>query len=88
MFASELCIYTDENYFNEHTSNGINRFGLLEKIQGKSLAQEWGLEIPQGFSEIGILQTMEGDDGKIYVYENWYFGDVSPKTPKPPLKQD
>jgi hypothetical protein len=79
MFASELCIYIDENYFNEHTSNGLNRFGLLERIQDKSLAKEWGLEFPENFSEIGITRTMESDDGKIYVSENWYFGDLSPK---------
>ncbi len=77
MFASEICIFTSEDYFNEHTSNGENRFGILERIQGKSLARSWGLQMPEGFSEIGILRISEDDDGKPYVSEHWYFGEVS-----------
>ena len=76
MFGSELCIYTTEEYFNEHTSEHTGRFGKIEKIQGKSLAQEFGLVIPEGFNELGVIRTDEDDDGNPYICEQWYFGEV------------
>lgn len=76
MFTSELCIYTSEEYFNEHTVAQIGRFGKIEKIQGKSLAQEFGLVLPEGFNELGVLRTDEDDDGNPCISEQWYFGEV------------
>ena len=52
------------------------RFGKIEKIGGKSLAQEFGLELPEGFNELGILRTEEDDDGNPYISEQWYFGEI------------
>ena len=77
MFSSELCIFTTEEYFNEHTNDGQNRFGKLERIKNRSLASEWGLKIPKEFFEFGVLRTSEDDDGNPYLSENWYFGEVS-----------
>jgi hypothetical protein len=77
MFASELCIFTSEDYFNEHTLNGKGRFGELQKIQGRSLAEAWNLTVPGGFFEIGVLRTDEDEDGKPCWSEHWYFGEVS-----------
>ncbi|MCA1928821.1 DUF3916 domain-containing protein [Rheinheimera sp.] len=76
MFSSELCIYTSEQYFKEHTTEQTGRFGKIEKIQGQSLAQELGLALPEGFSELGVLRTDEDDDGNPYVSEQWYFGEI------------
>lgn len=76
MFTSELCIYTSEEYFQEHTSEHTGRFGKIEKIQNKSLAQEFGLVIPEDFNELGVLRTEEDDDGNPYISEYWYFGEV------------
>ena len=76
MFSSELCIYNNEEYFKAHTAESIGRFGEIEKIIGKSLAQELGLFIPDGFAEHGVFRTFEGEDGNIYVSECWYFGEV------------
>jgi len=80
MFASEICIYTSEEYFKEQVSDGPSRFGVLERVQGKSLAQMWGLEIPTGFSEIGVSRTDENDDGISFVSEHWYFGEIGKPT--------
>jgi hypothetical protein len=77
MFSSEVCVFTSEEYFKEHTNNGRNRFGMLEKIQYKSLAKMWSLEIPKGFSEIGIMRTDEDENGHSCISEHWYFGEVS-----------
>jgi hypothetical protein len=86
MFASELCIFTDEAYFNEHTSAGQGRFGKKrELIQGKSLDIAWGLKIPEGFSEIGILRTDINDEGNPYISECWFIGEVQ-KVPNPSLQ--
>jgi len=76
MFASELCIYNKQDYFCEHTSEGEGRFGKIEKISSKSIAFEWGLVLPTGFKELGVSCLYEGDDGKMYVSEHWYFGEV------------
>jgi hypothetical protein len=76
MFSSELCIYTSKEYFKEHTTEYTGRFGKIEKIQGKSLAQEFGLVLPEGFNELGVLRTDEDDDGTPYISEQWYFGEV------------
>jgi hypothetical protein len=76
MFSSELCIYTSEEYFKEHTTERTGRFGRIERIQGKSLAQEFGLVLPEGFNELGVLRTDEDDDGNPYIFERWYFGEV------------
>jgi len=50
---------------------------MLARIQDKSLAKLWDLEIPKGFSEIGIQRTGEDEDGNPYISEHWYFGEVS-----------
>lgn len=76
MFSSELCIYTSEEYFKEHTTERTGRFGRIERIQGKSLAQEFGLVLPEGFNELGVLRTDEDDDGNPYISDQWYFGEV------------
>lgn len=77
MFSSEICIFTSEEYFGEHTNSGRSCFGMLARIQDKSLAKLWDLEIPKGFSEIGIQRTGEDEDGNPYISEHWYFGEVS-----------
>ncbi|WP_082045908.1 MULTISPECIES: DUF3916 domain-containing protein [Pseudomonas] len=76
MFSSELCVYTSEEYFKEHTVEQIGRFGKIERIQGKSLAQEFGLELPEDFNELGVLRIDKDDDGNPYISEHWYFGEV------------
>lgn len=76
MFSSELCIFTNEEYFKEHTTEGLGRFGKIEKIIGKSIINELGVVIPNDFKELGILRTFEGDEGIIYTSEHWYIGEV------------
>jgi len=77
MFSSELCLFTSEEYFNMHTLPGDNVFGRLTLLHGRSLVEEWGLELPKGFSEIGILRVCENDEGDFYHSEHWYIGEVS-----------
>lgn len=76
MFSSELCIYNSEEYFIEHTEAGSGRFGTLEVIKTRSLAASWGLIIPEGFYEHGVLRTDEDEDGRPWVSEQWYFSET------------
>ncbi|WP_133842676.1 DUF3916 domain-containing protein [Erwinia rhapontici] len=76
MFASELCIFTAEEYFLLHTSEGKSRFGEITLLKDRSLEKEWGLDLPDGFSEVGILRADEDEEGNLYYSEHWYIGEV------------
>lgn len=71
MFASEICIYTNDNYFQKHTSDGNNIFGKRTLIANKSLSCDWSLALPASFGELGI-SCLQDD----YHSDLWYFGDV------------
>ncbi|WP_244268016.1 DUF3916 domain-containing protein [Stutzerimonas nitrititolerans] len=77
MFTSELCIYTSEIYFKKHTEVGRSIFGEITIIKDRSLAREWGLVLPEGFGELGVMRASEDCDGDPYYSEHWYFGEVS-----------
>lgn len=79
MFSSELCLFTSEEYFNMHTQPGNNIFGQLSLLHERSLVKEWGLILPEEFSELGVLRACENDEGEIYYSEHWYIGEVSKK---------
>lgn len=72
MFSSEICIYTDLEYHRGHIPASDSEY--VET--GKSLAQEWGLVLPQGMGERGLRYEVEGWDGQTYEEEHWYFGEV------------
>ena len=76
MFSSEICIFNSDEYFKEHTTEGLGRYGKIENITGKSIIDVLGLIIPDDFKELGIMRTFEGDDGIIYTSEHWYIGEV------------
>jgi len=67
MFASELCLYLDEAYFQSH----VNAAPAEDK-----LSTRWRLQVPANMQEVGIAFDVEGDDGEIFPVEQWYFGEV------------
>ncbi|CAI1094371.1 DUF3916 domain-containing protein [Serratia plymuthica] len=77
MFSSELCLFTSEEYFNEHTQVGNGFFGQLSLLSDRSLIKEWNLKLPNGFSELGVLRVSENDEGELYHSEHWYIGEVN-----------
>lgn len=77
MFSSELCLFTSEEYFKEHTKEGNGRFGQIIPLNGRSLIEEWGLKLPDGFSELGVIRLDENDEGELYQSEHWYIGEVN-----------
>lgn len=85
MFASEICIYLQEEYFQSHTTDGVDHCGTTtrERIKGRSLAKEWGLILPEGASELGVAvdyRKEEDDDSSVdWSGEDWYFGEVQPR---------
>ncbi len=85
MFSSEICIYLQEEYFQSHTTDSFKDFGIYgsatkKKIKERSLAKEWGLLLPEGFSEIGIkIDEEDGCPGDSWSGEYWYFGEVQPR---------
>lgn len=78
MFTSEICIYVQEAYFQSHTAPTRNSGGFSDVITGRSLAQEWGLLIPQGMGELGVALDYRGyeDKDNWFIGERWYFGEV------------
>lgn len=76
MFSSEICIFTSEEYYKEHTQEGHSRFGQTKRLNDRSLIKEWNLKLPDGFSELGVLVASENNEGEIYNTENWYIGEV------------
>jgi hypothetical protein len=77
MFSSEICIFTSEEYFKEHTQEGHSRFGQIKRLNSRSLVEEWNLKLPDGFSELGLLVASENDEGEVYYTEHWYIGEVN-----------
>ncbi len=77
MFSSEICIYLQEDYFQSMTAESVGRGGTTITIKERSLAEEWGLTLPEGVSELGVAvdYRSEEDDWSL-VGERWYFGEV------------
>ncbi len=79
MFASELCIYLDEAYYQNHTAPLKTEYGYQELIEGRSLAAEWGRSLPPHVKEKGVIwcynASEEGDDHDIS--QHWVYGEVS-----------
>jgi hypothetical protein len=76
MFASEVCVYLDEDYFRAHVDEGANIFGDKSLIRDRKLSSEWALLVPPGMSELGIAIKDLDDNGRPFVRECWYFGEV------------
>lgn len=77
MFASEVCIYLSEDYFDVQVGEGTSLFGTRTFIRDRSLAIEWGLNLPPGMTETGLTVITLDDDDQPYHSEYWYFGEVS-----------
>lgn len=77
MFASELCLFTAKEYFNLHTKPGESYLGRMSLLKNRSLINEWGLHLPEGFSELGVLREKEDCDGGTYCSEKWFFGELN-----------
>ena len=81
MFTSEICIYLQEAYFQSHTAPSIDSYGFSKIIAGRSLAQEWGLRVPERMAELGIALDYRGfeDRNDWFVGTRWYFGELQPR---------
>lgn len=79
MFTSEICIYLDEAYFHGKVDPDSTQYGYQERIKNRSLASEWGLQLPEGVSEIGTLWCYDAseDADDHYVSDHWMYGEVS-----------
>ena len=79
LFTSELCIYSSEEYFQSKVVPCEDGQGSIREITGRSLAKEWGLRLPEGMAELGVVWnfTKSGDPDDHYVGEHWVYGEVS-----------
>lgn len=80
LWDSEICIYLTEAYWQARTSEQDSPSGTYSHIRGRSLAAEWGLQLPPGVQELG-LRSEPGpggnpDDGN-GPCECWYYGQVA-----------
>ncbi|WP_447595637.1 DUF3916 domain-containing protein [Stenotrophomonas rhizophila] len=76
MFASEICLYLDEDYFQGHVATTAD--GQVTAITSRSLANEWQLVLPEGVQERGVqvsIPPTEHDDGLEQEY--WFYGEVA-----------
>lgn len=78
LFTSELCIYSSEDYFQSKVAPDDNNLGSIKKINGRSLAEEWGLVLPEGIEELGVVWdfTKSSDADDHYLSEHWVYGEV------------
>ncbi len=77
MFMSRVTIYTDEEYYRANLTASQSRFGGSAMITDRSLAREWGLRLPPGMRERGLLldfQIEEDNDDDRYIGEHWWYG--------------
>ena len=82
MFTSEVCIYTDEDYFRLHTSPARSDGMACTIVGDRSLAAEWALELPDSMHELGRVcryhyQDNRGHGSQPLVFEQWYYGEVT-----------
>lgn len=76
MFASEICLYLDEDYFQGHVATTAD--GQVTAITSRSLADEWQLVLPEGVQERGVqvsIPPTEHDGGLEQEY--WFYGEVA-----------
>ncbi len=75
MFASEVCLYLDEDYFNAHTLSGEYYDPQYLLVDDISLSRRWGLQIPEHMYERGIhihyIDPKNETDN--YIADYWYF---------------
>lgn len=75
MFASEICIYLDKDYFGSHTCTGNYTDSKYSFSPPKSLSEIWQLDIPNNMYEHGIhfeyLVDFDSNE-KIYA-EHWFY---------------
>jgi hypothetical protein len=78
MFLSEVCVYSDEDYFREMVRIGQSRHGVTKRIVERSLASEWGFSVPQGLGEFGLAfdNASSPDPEDRRVGEYWFYGEV------------
>jgi Protein of unknown function (DUF3916) len=78
MFASRVCIFSDEQSFQDHIRPVSHEFGSAVPIAGRRLSAEWGLILPQGMQELGVTRRDQQSDGEDvwYTSEDWFFGEV------------
>lgn len=78
LWSSELCVYLDEGYYHAHTGASRSERGEQLLIEGRSLAAQWGLSLPPGVEEHGVLWRYDGSDDPSdhYVSEHWHYGEV------------
>jgi hypothetical protein len=79
IFTSEICIYSDEDYYQGKVSRSSSEYGYQEPIESRSLAAEWGLALPRNATEIGVLWRYDASDSveDHYVSEHWMYGEVA-----------
>lgn len=77
MFSSEVCIYTDQDYYQGHVKEGVYEYGTITRIRERSLASEWALNLPAGVEELGVyLNFSSAEDDWTLVGDRWFFGEV------------
>jgi hypothetical protein len=78
MFSSEICLYLDELYFRSKVDPDSTQDGHQERIEGRSLASEWGLTLPDGVAEMGTLWRYDAseDANDHDISDHWMYDEV------------
>ena len=74
MFASEVCLYLDEDYFNAHTLSADfddPQYVLADEL---SLVKIWNLQIPENMYERGVkIHYIDPEDETNNDMADWWF---------------
>lgn len=78
MFTSEVCLFRTEEYFQSLITEGSSENGSSIRLRERSLAREWGLNLPDGVQELGITLDYYGSDDpdEWFSGERWYYGQL------------
>jgi hypothetical protein len=80
LFASEICVFFDEAYFRDF-SRRASTYERWAPIEDRSLAQDWGLTVPDDFSETGFETSYRDDEDDAWTAgETWLIGELGPST--------
>lgn len=74
--SSQIMVFFGSDYFESFFTRDSPRQVWTPLEEKRSLAREWALQIPDGFTELGILQEV-GEPSLSFSEEIWFIGQMT-----------
>jgi len=79
MFGSEVCVFFGEAYFRSFTDRDTDYQRWTPLPKGRSLVEEMGLRLPDGFVVLGFAEVIHDEEtGETCEGEVWLIGECGP----------